>query len=264
MKNVDLIMNSIKVLYVEDEEVTRIITKKILKKIVGKIFIAKDGQEGLELFKKYKPEIVVTDLRMPILDGIDMIKNIRQFNQECGIIINTEVEDIDYILKSVDIGIDKYIVKPIEEKEIVEALRKVLFKVIQRKKANGNLYEILKIDKEDKIRIEEGVKAKVPSFIKKYTGKGPKDVKASFLGNQIEIRQYDILTSMEKILLENRNNLMLVKYYRKLFYKEIENEFVNLIQEIVGMNLEIVKIYTNPLENMEQIVFELKFNENCN
>ncbi|MCS4463764.1 hypothetical protein JTT01_04320 [Clostridium botulinum] len=47
----------------------------------------------------------------------------RDYDQECGIIINTEVDDIEYIIKSVDIGIDKYLVKPIEKEEIIEAIK---------------------------------------------------------------------------------------------------------------------------------------------
>lgn len=62
------------------------------------------------------------------MNGIDMIKKIRDYDQECGIIINTEVDDIEYIIKSVDIGIDKYLVKPIEKEEIIEAIKKCIKK----------------------------------------------------------------------------------------------------------------------------------------
>ncbi|MCS4478689.1 response regulator [Clostridium botulinum] len=95
--------------------------------------MAENGQEGFELFKVYRPDIVITDLRMPIMNGIDMIKKIRDYDQECGIIINTEVDDIEYIIKSVDIGIDKYLVKPIEKEEIIEAIKNVLKKLLKEK-----------------------------------------------------------------------------------------------------------------------------------
>lgn len=67
------------------------------------------------------------------MNGIDMIKKIRDYDQECGIIINTEVDDIEYIIKSVDIGIDKYLVKPIEKEEIIEAIKNVLKKLLKEK-----------------------------------------------------------------------------------------------------------------------------------
>ncbi len=62
---------------------------------------------------------------MPIMNGIDMIKKIRDYDQECGIIINTEVDDIEYIIKSVDIGIDKYLVKPIEKRRNYRSYKKM-------------------------------------------------------------------------------------------------------------------------------------------
>ncbi|MCS4475152.1 response regulator [Clostridium botulinum] len=74
MDAIERVMNNVKILYVEDEAITQIIVKKILKKISGKLYIAENGQEGFELFKVYRPDIVITDLRMPIMNGIDMIK----------------------------------------------------------------------------------------------------------------------------------------------------------------------------------------------
>ncbi|WP_341458647.1 Na-translocating system protein MpsC family protein [Clostridium tetanomorphum] len=213
----------------------------MLKEFVGKLFIGKDGKEGLELFIKHRPQIVISDLRMPSMNGIEMIKRIREMDGECGIIINTEVEDIEYILQSVDIGIDKYLVKPIEKEELLESLYKVLSKVVNRKKNNNKLYEISELTKEEKQNIEEEIKAKIPSFLKKVTGKGPKDTQVFFSGSIIDIKTYDILTPMERTLLKNRDNLMLVKYYRRLFYKEIVNDLIKLITEIIGIKVSVSK-----------------------
>ncbi|WP_246582732.1 Na-translocating system protein MpsC family protein [Clostridium mobile] len=250
-------MNNIKLLYVEDEEITRIINRKILKEFVGKLFIAEDGEEGLQLFIKHRPQIVISDLRMPNMNGLEMIKKIREIDQECGIIINTEVEDIEYILKSVDIGIDKYLVKPIEKEEMLESLYKVVLKIVNRKKNNGKFYEISQLTKEETKDIEEEIKIKTSSFLKKFTGKGPKDTQVSLSGGVIEIRTHDILTPMEKTLLKNKGNLMLIKYCRKLLYNEINDELVKLITEIIGVKVTVNKVYINPLENMEYIILEV-------
>ncbi|MEW9094776.1 MAG: Na-translocating system protein MpsC family protein [Clostridiaceae bacterium] len=251
------IMNNIKLLYVEDEEITRIINRKILKEFVGKLFIAEDGEEGLQLFIKHRPQIVISDLRMPNMNGLEMIKKIREIDQECGIIINTEVEDIEYILKSVDIGIDKYLVKPIEKEEMLESLYKVVLKIVNRKKNNGKFYEVSQLSKEETKDIEEEIKIKISSFLKKFTGKGPKDTQVSLSGGVIEIRTHDILTPMEKTLLKNKGNLMLIKYCRKLLYNEINDELVKLITEIIGVKVTVNKVYINPLENMEYIILEV-------
>lgn len=261
MQNIERIINNIKVLYVEDEEITRIITKKILKKRVGKLIVAKNGLEGLDLFKKYKPDIVVTDLRMPILDGIGMIKNIRDYDQECGIIINTEVEDIDYILTSVDIGIDKYLVKPVDEEKMVESLEKVVLKVIKRKSHKNNLDDILQLSKEERKDIEDEIKKKIAIFIKNATGKGPRDIQVFLGGTIIEVKAYEVLTPMEKIFLENGENRTLVETYRKLFYKQKYIELVNLVSDITKAKCEIDNISIDVSENMEKLLFKLHFNE---
>lgn len=258
MSNITDMLKEIKILYVEDEEITRIITKKILKRYAGKIVIGKNGQEGLELFEKHKPDIVLTDLRMPILDGIDMIKGIREFDDECGIIINTQIEDIDYIIKSVDIGIDKYIVKPVEDEIILDALRKVFLKVIKRRKDKKAPYNILNLQKEDKLAIENKIKTDISSFMKKTTGKGPKDIKVSFLSNEIEVIAKGILTPMEKIVLQNKSNFMLVEYYRGMFFEQLEEELIRLIEDIVKVSVKVNKVHTSPKEDVQKITFELK------
>ncbi|WP_242850556.1 Na-translocating system protein MpsC family protein [Clostridium lundense] len=254
-------MNNIKLLYVEDEEITRIITKKMLKEFIGKLFVGKDGKEGLELFIKNRPQIIISDLRMPNMNGIEMIKKIRDIDQECGIIINTEVEDIEYIIKSVDIGIDKYLVKPIEKEEMLQSLNKVLLKVINRKKSNNKLYEISQLSKVERKIIEDEIKTKISFLLKKLTGKGPKDVQVFFIGSVVEVKTYDALTLMEKTLLNNRDNFMLVEYYRKLFYKEIDNYLIEIISKTIGFVVKLNKININVNENMEHIIFEIQFDK---
>lgn len=261
MDKINEIMNNIKLLYVEDEEITRIITKKMLKEFIGKLFVAKDGKEGLELFIKNRPQIIISDLRMPNMNGIEMIKKIRDIDQDCGIIINTEVEDIEYILKSVDIGIDKYLVKPIEKEEMLQSINKVLLKVINRKKNNNKLYEISELSKVERKIIEDEIKVKISFLLKKLTGKGPKDVQVFLIGSVVEVKTYDALTLMEKTLLKNRDNLMLVEYYRKLFYKEIDSYLIEIISKTIGFVVKLNKININVNENMEHIIFEIQFDK---
>ncbi|MCS4455321.1 Na-translocating system protein MpsC family protein [Clostridium botulinum] len=202
----------------------------------------------------------MTDLRMPIMNGIDMIKKIRDYDQECGIIINTEVDDIEYIIKSVDIGIDKYLVKPIEKEEIIEAIKNVLKKVIKRKNDKGSLCELVNFSKEHKLKITEEIKTKISFLVKKYTRKGPKDVQVFWGGSTIEINTYDILTPMEKAVIKNNNNVALIEYYREVFYEQVSQEFNNLISEVIGFTVEISQININVIENMERIIMKLNLN----
>ncbi|MGO5066883.1 MULTISPECIES: Na-translocating system protein MpsC family protein [unclassified Clostridium] len=260
MNSIERVLNNVKILYVEDEAITQIIVKKILKKISGKLYIAENGQEGFELFKIYRPDIVITDLRMPIMNGIDMIKKIRDYDQECGIIINTEVDDIEYIIKSVDIGIDKYLVKPIEKEEIIEAIKNVLKKVIKRKDDKESLCKFINFSKEHKLKITEEIKATISLLVKKYTRKGPKNVQVFWGGSTIEINTYDILTPMEEAIIKNNNNVTLIEYYRELFYEQISKEINDSISKIIGFPIEISEINIDVMENTERIIMKLNLN----
>ena len=74
------ILKNVTILYAEDEKDLREVTHQILKGFTKKQYVAQNGQEGLELFKKYENEIdlIITDVNMPILNGLDMIKEIKK------------------------------------------------------------------------------------------------------------------------------------------------------------------------------------------
>jgi diguanylate cyclase (GGDEF)-like protein len=112
------------ILYVEDEEDIQRTTAEILGKFVKKIILAKDGIEGLELFKSNSEtiDIIISDVNMPKMDGLEMSKAIKEINHNIPIIITSAYSDTDYLLKSIDIGIDKYVLKPIDIEQLVQKM----------------------------------------------------------------------------------------------------------------------------------------------
>lgn len=75
-------LKEISLLYVEDDESIRDILSMILQRFVGKLYIAFDGEDGLEKFKRYHPDIVISDIRMPKLNGIGMAKQMKEINPD--------------------------------------------------------------------------------------------------------------------------------------------------------------------------------------
>ncbi|WP_151949542.1 EAL domain-containing response regulator [Aliarcobacter butzleri] len=118
------ILKNISILYVEDEKDLREVTHEILKSFTKNQYIAENGQEGLELFKKYEKNIdlIVTDINMPILNGLEMAKEIKNINPNIPIIITTAFSNKEYLLESIDIGIDKYVLKPIDIAKLLQAM----------------------------------------------------------------------------------------------------------------------------------------------
>lgn len=109
-------------LYVEDEDEIREFLKKRLERKVKKLYIAKDGVEGLENFCENRPDFVLTDVTMPNLNGIDMAIKIRELDPKIPIIIMSAHSDTSYLLKAIELGVDNYLLKPIDKTKLYKAL----------------------------------------------------------------------------------------------------------------------------------------------
>jgi len=116
----------ISILYVEDEIITRTTIHRMLQMRYGTIYLAADGREGLDLFKRHCPDIVITDTRMPVMDGLRMCREIRSTHPEVPIIFTTANEDSDFIEETRQLGVTRNIIKPILLKELLAALEDVV------------------------------------------------------------------------------------------------------------------------------------------
>jgi PAS domain S-box-containing protein len=108
------IIANLSVLYVEDSKVTRETISIMLKKKFKKVFVAKDGEEGLLLGKKHKSDIdiIITDVNMPKLSGIEMINLLRKEEFSVPVIFTSAYTDSDLLLGAMELGITDYLVKP--------------------------------------------------------------------------------------------------------------------------------------------------------
>ncbi|KAB7884223.1 response regulator [Poseidonibacter ostreae] len=114
------------ILYVEDDEGVRTINSRFLNRMFKKLYEAKDGEEGLAFYKKYHPDIILTDIRMPKMDGITLSKNIRKTDKDTKIIISTAFSDKDYLLEAIELRLEKYIIKPLTSRNLIPALLKAV------------------------------------------------------------------------------------------------------------------------------------------
>ena len=119
LKNIN---KNIKILYVEDDEIARENGVEYLQNFFEQIYEAKDAITALQLYEKYQPDIIITDIQMPKLNGLEFVKRIRQKDKKTQIIIITAFCDEDYLLKAIELQLVKYLVKPVKEKEFEEAL----------------------------------------------------------------------------------------------------------------------------------------------
>ena len=116
----------IEILFVEDDNVLNSIVTDALTMIGFKLESAKNGLEGLNLFKSKKFDLVLSDINMPEMDGLQMSREIRNLNKKIPIILLSAHNEASYLLDSISIGINGYLVKPAQIKELVAQIAKVM------------------------------------------------------------------------------------------------------------------------------------------
>jgi DNA-binding response OmpR family regulator len=115
-------LKNLTLLYVEDEDDIRRNAVEYLKRICKEVYEAKDGKDALVAWKDKKPDIIITDINMPRLNGIDMAQYIRSSDSKTQIIIATAYTETDYLMKAVELQLVKYLVKPITKDKLLDAL----------------------------------------------------------------------------------------------------------------------------------------------
>jgi sigma-B regulation protein RsbU (phosphoserine phosphatase) len=114
----------ISVLYVEDEEYTREAVHQLLQRHVRELVVARNGAEGLALFRESDPDLVLTDILMPVMDGLKMVKEIRSCCKDVPIIVTTAYSETSYMMDAIDLGVDQYVMKPVVSEKLFSALEK--------------------------------------------------------------------------------------------------------------------------------------------
>lgn len=119
-------MPNYRVLVIDDEEIVRISCKRSLMLEGYNVDIAGSGKEGLGLFEKNKYDLVVTDLKMPAMDGIEVLINIKSIKPEQMVIIMTGYDTIEHIVDSISSGAAHYLEKPFTPDMLIERIKEVL------------------------------------------------------------------------------------------------------------------------------------------
>jgi DNA-binding response OmpR family regulator len=172
MGNLQLFKNYT-LLYVEDEANIRETNKEFLKRRFKDVYEASNGKEGLLLFHKYRPDIILVDIKMPQLNGIDMVKEIRKVDKNTKIIIASAHTDVDYMLDAVELNITRYLVKPLTSKKLFAAFEKCLDEMKESDDGLVEISEACKFNKNTKELLIDGkiikLKKKEIAFMELFT-----------------------------------------------------------------------------------------------
>ena len=100
-------------------------------------FVANNGEEGIELYKKKSPDIVLADISMPKMDGLEMCQKIRDFNQQQHIVLFTGYNEVDYLSKAINMNINKYIMKPLNTRQMFDTLDAIVAELQKEKESEA-------------------------------------------------------------------------------------------------------------------------------
>ncbi len=126
-------MKNLKVLIVEDEIDLANLIKSSIKELFFKVVIAKDSLEAIKKFDSFKPDIIISDIMMPNLNGLEMSKKIKEKNSETPIVILSAHSHKEMLLEAINLGISKYFIKPFDIEEFVEYLKELSKKINKNK-----------------------------------------------------------------------------------------------------------------------------------
>jgi len=122
------------VLYVEDEPLIRDNTKLLLETIFPYVKIASNGREGMEHYQKRVFDIVITDILMPEMNGVNMIRKMKEINSFQRFIVTSACEESSYLLELINLGVAQFLLKPIQTEQIIQILHEVVKNIYNERK----------------------------------------------------------------------------------------------------------------------------------
>ncbi|MFA7536864.1 MAG: sigma-54 dependent transcriptional regulator [Desulfuromonadales bacterium] len=137
------ILKHISLLLVEDQNLMRMTIGEFLADHFGKVHLAGNGREALEVFQREKPDLVLSDIIMPLMDGIELTEHLRQISPETPVVLHSAFSDVPYLLRGIELGVAGFVPKPCEHDKLIATLEKAALPIFQKKQLLGLKGELL-------------------------------------------------------------------------------------------------------------------------
>ncbi len=116
---------NLSILIVDDQpEILNVLSRGI-KRVIQRVYTAPNGSVALELFEKEDIDLIITDVEMPVMNGLDMIKKIREENNSIPIILTTGLKDLNVLSKAIDLKVSSFLQKPVRIEDIYEKIEEI-------------------------------------------------------------------------------------------------------------------------------------------
>lgn len=251
------VLSQIKVLYVEDDKLTRLKTSQFLKKQVGKLIVAENGQDALIKYHLFKPDVVITDLVMPEIGGIEFLETLRSENERCRVLITSSLCDVEILLHSVELKIDKYLVKPVDDATLIHSLLQVTVDLFENNKDTVVVKNQMILSAENKVAYETEIRNICANYLKLKFGKGAKSINVFIESKTIEIIFNDVLTTMESSVLSLGPHHKAIEILRRLIYDSTLHQIESQISELIGRRVLTERVEINPNRNFDRLIIKI-------
>ncbi len=228
-------LKNISILYVEDDTNIREFTSKLLEFLFKKVFVAANGEQGIQVYNENRDDIdlIITDIKMPKTDGLEMSKKIKEINENIPIIVTTAYNSSSFFVKAIDAGISYYTMKPVDLYKLIS----IILSIIQ---ANLIKKEILKkeLHKQENTLL-------LKDFINTYD-------------NPVLIYNKSKLLSVNDNLLDFLEVSSMEEFHKKYenLYELFEDDFGFTLKEVLSEKND----YLKHLINLSQIEKTIKIN----
>ncbi len=158
INNLKQLGEGLEILYVEDDQNARESTTRILRRFVDNLRVAQDGKEGLDIFLERKEylDLVITDISMPVMNGLEMLSKMKELSPSLHAIVISAHNDTGNLVDAIEIGVEHFLIKPIEPAKMFATFETVLQKIqnekelerLKNKEINDRLWHAVDISYE--------------------------------------------------------------------------------------------------------------------
>lgn len=261
-------LSGIRVLYVEDDLETREELQSILELYVAELYTAQNGKEGLASYKQYRPDIVVTDIQMPEMNGLSMAADIKSINPEQKIVVLSAYNDVEYLFRALELEIQHYITKPISVERLLNKLAEItvqmnLAREAQQSRKLLEQYKLLVDEKAIVVKIDlNGNIIYVNQHFCELSGYSEYELLGQhYLFSFDDTDQQDILDDLKRSVLKTRKWQGLLKKKTKSGAIYVVDASViavvnteHEIEEFVALMVDMTEVY----EKFERLALNLK------
>nr|WP_321267082.1 response regulator [uncultured Sulfurimonas sp.] len=247
IKELKYYAKDLSILVVEDDEALNEQMVEIVSLFFKRVDFAYNGKEALKKYKNNPVDILMTDITMPKMDGVELSKKVKYINNDQSIIIVSAHCHLDYLTAIVDIGIDQFIKKPFEDEELLYRLLKVCENIVLKKSTqtfDEKLFSIKEDSPKTKPKEDAKAKEKIQSVVNKKTLNAQ-----DFLQNINTEASQDIEHLFE--LVED-----LEEFIQLIYINGANREYLNSISIILS-KIHTILSQISSMDVMSGVIFDL-------